>query len=85
MPRYIIERTVPPGALDDVTDEQKQAVQANNAVFGVSWIHTYMSRDRTKTFCIYEGPDEEAIREANRRNNIPVDRITEIPEDLMPA
>ena len=59
MPRYLIERNMPAGAVDSVTPEVLKSVQANNAVFGVTWIHTYMNRDKTKTFCIYEGPDEQ--------------------------
>ena len=85
MPRYMIERTFPAGALDGVTDEAKKAVQANNGTFGVRWIHSYMSRDKTKTFCVYEGPNEQAIREANAKNSLPYDRIFEVPEDLKPV
>ena len=43
-----------------------------------------MSRDKTKTFCIYDGPNEKAVRDANGKNNVPFDRIIEIPEDLKP-
>ena len=84
MPRYMIERTLPAGAVDGLTDESLRTLQGNNAVFGVKWIHSYMSRDKTKTFCIYDGPNEKAVREANAKNNVPFDRITEIPEDLKP-
>jgi hypothetical protein len=44
----------------------------------VTWIHSYVSPDRTKTFCIYDGPSEEAIRKSAERNQLPVDRITEV-------
>jgi hypothetical protein len=84
MPRYMIERTLPAGAIDGLTDEALRTAQANNAVFGVKWIHSYMSRDKTKTFCIYDGPNEKAVRDANAKNNVPLDRIIEIPEDLAP-
>lgn len=82
MPRYLIERTLPTGAVDQITDEALKSIQATNAVYGVKWIHTYMNRDKTKTFCVYEGPTEEAVRKANADNNIPVDRIVEIPLDF---
>ena len=84
MPRYIIERTLPAGAVDGMNDEALKAVQTTNATFGAKWIHSYMSRDKTKTFCVYEGPNEKAVRDANAKNNIPFDRIIEIPEDLKP-
>lgn len=85
MPRYMIERTLPAGAVDGMNDDALKAAQANNATFGARWIHSYMSRDKTKTFCVYEGPNEQAVRDANAKNNFPFDRIIEIPEDLKPV
>ena len=84
MPRYMIERTLPAGAVDGMSEEALKSIQTTNATFGVRWIHSYMSRDKTKTFCIYDGPNEQAIRDANGKNNVPFDRIIEIPEDLVP-
>ena len=45
---------------------------------GVSWLHSYVSPDKERTFCIYDEPDPEAIRKAASRNDLPVDRITEV-------
>ena len=42
------------------------------------WLHSYVSDDRTKTFCVYDGPSPEAIRRAAERNKLPVDHITEV-------
>jgi hypothetical protein len=83
--RYMIERTFPAGALDGVTPEVKKMVNTNNQTLGVTWEHSYANAERTKTFCVYTGPSEAAIREAARRNNLPVDSITEIPVTLLPA
>lgn len=84
MPRYLIERTFPAGALDGVNDEVKKTINQNNADLGVKWVHSYMNADKTKTYCVYEGPSEEAIREAGDRNKTPIDRMVEIPLDLPP-
>ncbi|HEX2173986.1 MAG TPA: DUF4242 domain-containing protein [Dehalococcoidia bacterium] len=84
MPRYLIERTFPAGALDGVTDEVKKSINANNASLDVKWIHSYTNADKTKTYCIYEGPHEEAIRKAGELNKTPIDRMVEIPHDLPP-
>ena len=51
---------------------------------GVRWVHSYANAEKTKTFCIYEGPNEQAIREAATANKIPVDEIVEIPVVLSP-
>src|SRR6266705_3320395 len=85
MPRYLIQRNVPAGVLDGVTNETLQSIQATNTAYDVRWIHTYVNRDKTKTFCIYEGPSEEAVRLANARNNLSINQLDEIPDDMLPV
>ncbi len=82
--RYMIERTFPPGALDGVDAAAKAKVNDNNASVDVRWIQSYANADKTKTFCVYEGPSEAAVREAAQKNGLPVDRVTEVPIDLWP-
>ncbi len=82
--RYLIERTFPAGALDGLDAATKAKVNANNASVGVSWIKSFANADRTRTYCVYEGPSEDAIRQAAALNNLPVDRITEVPVELTP-
>jgi hypothetical protein len=83
--RYLIQRTFPAGALDGVNAEVKKMVNDNNRALGVTWEHSYVNADKTKTFCIYTGPSESAVREAAKRNNLPIDRVTEIPIVLQPT
>lgn len=81
MPRYIVERTFPGGLRIPLDDEGAQAcstVIENNAKGGVTWVHSYVSQDLDKTFCVYDGPTPESIREVAGRNNQPVDRITAV-------
>jgi hypothetical protein len=82
--RYMIQRTFPAGALEGVTPEVKKMVNANNKLLGVTWEHSYANADKTRTFCVYTGPSEAAIREAAARNQLPVDSVTEIPNFLLP-
>jgi hypothetical protein len=82
--RYLIQRTFPAGALDGVNADVKKKVNDNNAGLGVTWVHSYVNADKTKTFCIYTGPSEAAVREAATRNGLPVDAVTEIPTTLHP-
>ena len=82
--RYLIERTFPAGALEGLDAATKAKVNSNNASVGVHWIQSYANADRTKTFCVYEGPSEDAIRQAAELNHLPVDSITEVPVDLTP-
>jgi hypothetical protein len=82
--RYLVERTFPPGALNGLDADTKKKVNANNATVGVRWIQSYANADKTKTFCVYEGPSESAIRKAAALNALPVDSITEVPVTLSP-
>ena len=85
MRRYLITRTFPAGALDGVDAAVKKQVNENNQAVDVTWERSYANGDKTKTFCIYNGPSEAAIREAAKRNNLPVDTVTEIPVLLLPV
>ena len=49
-----------------------------NGTGGVTWIHSYVSEDKKKTFCIYDGPNPDSIRKAAQRTKLPVDKITEV-------
>jgi hypothetical protein len=82
--RYIVERTFPAGALKGLDADAKKKVNANNATVGVRWVESYANADETKTFCVYEGPSEAAVRNAAELNKLPVDSITEVPVTLSP-
>jgi hypothetical protein len=81
MPRYLIEREFPDGLGIESDEEGTRLcgrVIDNNAEDGVTWVHSYVTPDRTKTFCIYDGPTPEAIRRAATRNRLPISQITEV-------
>lgn len=81
MPRYLVERTFPDGlglAPNQQGRETATKVIANNAAQGVTWIHSYVTPDKRRTFCIYDAPTPEAIRKVAERNGLPVERITEV-------
>ena len=81
MPRYMVERTFDGGLQvrsDAAGAEVCSAVVRRNADEGVTWLHSYVSDDGNRTFCVYDGPTPEAIRKAAAVNELPVDRITEI-------
>jgi hypothetical protein len=82
--RYLIERTFPAGALKGLDAATKKKVNANNRSVGVRWVQSYANADETKTFCVYEGPSEAAVRKAAELNKLPVDSITEVPVTLSP-
>lgn len=81
MPRYLVERTFPVGP-DPLArmDESNvcSTVIAANAQAGVTWLQSFVTPDRHRSYCICDGPSPEAIRAAARANGLPVDRITEV-------
>lgn len=81
MPRFMIERTFPDGLNIPMTADGKavcQTVVVNNAKSGVTWVHSYVSSDKGKTYCIYDGPSEAAVREAAEANGLPVDSVAPV-------
>ena len=82
--RYLIERTFPAGALAGLDAATKAKVNSNNASLGVRWVQSYANADKTKTFCVYEGPSETAVRKAAELNGLPVDSVMEVPNTLLP-
>jgi hypothetical protein len=81
MPRFMVERTFPKGLHIPTNASGAEAcltVVERNAKNGVTWVHSYVSADKEKTFCIYDGPDEAAIRDAAKENGLPVDAVTRI-------
>jgi hypothetical protein len=81
MPRYVVERAfttgfgIPAGAEGAASC---RAVVERNERCGVTWLHSYVSQDGKKTFCVYDGHSPEAIRQTAARNDLPVDRITQV-------
>ncbi len=84
MRRFMVVRTFPAGALAGLDAAGKKQINTTNSSKAVHWVYSYASADKTKTFCIYEGPSEQAIRDAASANKSPVDYIVEIPVVLSP-
>ena len=81
MPRYVVERTFPDGLQTPVYDQGAEVclrVVDTNGDLGVTWIHSYVSEDKKRTYCVYDAPNPEAIRKAAERNGLPIDRITRV-------
>lgn len=75
---FVIERnfaeTLDPDALDD------ERIKLVNDESEVKWVLSFLSADKRKTYCLYEAPSAEAIREAASRLGIPADVITPVEE-----
>ena len=78
MPLFIIEREFADQL--DLTDDDVRAIEEINDDTGVRWIYSFLSADKKKTYCLYEAPNPEAIREAARRAGVPADVIIEVSQ-----
>ena len=81
MPRYMVQRTFPEGLhipVDNGGVELCRRVIERNTDEGVTWLSSFVSEDKTRTFCIYDAPTPEAIRKTAARNELPVDQITRV-------
>ena len=81
MPRYVIERRFVEGLhipVDEAGVRACQAVATNNDQERVTWLHSYVSLDKKRSVCVYDGPTPEAVRRAAGRNNLPITSITEV-------
>jgi hypothetical protein len=79
--RYLVERTFPDGLnipMDQLGSDMCLAVVSNNAEDNVTWIHSYVTMDKKKSYCIYDAPSPDAIRKSAKMNGLPVDNIIEV-------
>jgi hypothetical protein len=77
----MIEREFPNGLEIPVTPAGAEAcmhVVGVNAKDGVTWVHSYVTVDKKKTFCVYDAPSPEAVRRVAAKNQLPVEAITEV-------
>jgi len=52
----------------------------------VKWIRSYVTKEegeRVGTVCVYQGVDEEAIREHARRAGLPADAVIEVADTVI--
>jgi hypothetical protein len=87
MPLYVIERSFAEQL--ELPEDVVRRIDDVNADEGVSWLFSFISADRLRTYCLYEAPSPDAIVDAARRANVPVDEIVEVskfvPADVLGA
>ena len=82
MPLYVIERNFAEQLDNESLD--RAGIKLVNDDVGIRWVYSFLSADKKKTYCLYEAPNPEAIREAAARLGIPADEIVPV-EQLDPV
>jgi hypothetical protein len=78
MAMFVIERNFAEQL--NLTSDAARLVTEINGDVGVHWLFSFLSADKRKTYCLYEAPNTETIREAALRANLPADVIVEVTE-----
>ncbi|HEY2258734.1 MAG TPA: DUF4242 domain-containing protein [Solirubrobacteraceae bacterium] len=76
MPLYLIERRFADQL--EMSGDDVRLLEEVNADEGVSWLFSFLSADRHRSYCLYEAPTPDAIVAAAQRAGIPADVVTEV-------
>ncbi len=82
MPVFMVERRFAEDL--DVDADSAEGINRINADEDVSWLYSFLSADKRKTYCLYEAPSAEAIRRAAARAGLPADVIVEVTGRIQP-
>jgi hypothetical protein len=89
MPRYLIERFYGPQEQEAMQHIGQRSKELTEEPFtDVTWDHSHVVSDETgiKSFCVYEAPNEERLREhGDMVREHTIVRIYEIAGDVTPA
>jgi hypothetical protein len=62
----------------DLSEDDVEMIEEINGDEGVSWLFSFLSADRRRTYCLYEAPSPDAILAAARKADIPADAVVEV-------
>jgi hypothetical protein len=81
MPKYMVERYLPGITSDQLTAAagRAKATTARMTEEGtpVRYLRSTYVPGEDKCYCLFEGPSEDAVRQANERAEIPLERVVE--------
>lgn len=87
MPKYIIEREIPNAG--NLSADQLQQISAKSCSVlrdmgpSIQWVESYVTGD--KIYCIYNAPNEEAIRQHAERGGFPANSISMVKTRIDPT
>ena len=87
MPKYVIEREIPDigesSAADLMNISQKSCSVLHELGPQIQWVHSYVTGD--KVYCVYNAPNEEAIRQHAEQGGFPANRISRVVTTIDPT
>ena len=82
MPVFMIERRYADEL--ELTTDGVAGINRVNDEEGVRWLYSFLSADKRKTYCLYEAPSAQAIRDAAVRAGLPADVVVEVTSRVEP-
>ena len=83
MPKFLIEREIPKAGDLGAADLKAIAEKSCGVVSGmnragtdIQWVHSYVTGN--KIYCVYNAPDENAVRLHAERGGFPANRVERV-------
>jgi hypothetical protein len=90
MPKFIIERDIPGAGALSQPDLKGISAKSNTVLKemnqsgeNVQWVQSYVTPD--KLYCVYNAPNEEAVREHAKRGGFPANGIARVSQIIDPT
>jgi hypothetical protein len=84
MPRFVIERTLPDLSPKELQKVGKKVIAEADKMNGVTWIKSSISQSEGKSYCEFEAPNLETLKEHSDKVGLPVDKITTVDLEVDP-
>jgi hypothetical protein len=82
MATYLVERYLPGITLAQLVAAAGRAASATTEMSDegrpIRYVRSAFLPTEESVFCLFEGPDEDSVREANDRAGVPFDRVLEV-------
>lgn len=76
MPLFLIERQhAEQMELDELG---AQSLAKEDLDEGLRWVYSFLSADRRRTYCLFQAPSAEVVRQASRRAGLPDAVLVEV-------
>lgn len=89
MPKFLIERQIPgagklsPAELQAISQKSCGVIRdMNTKGRDVQWVHSFVTAD--KIMCVYNAPDEAAVREHANLGGFPANSVMEVARMIDP-
>ncbi len=85
MSRYIVTRTLPPMTDEELDAVGRKVVGVCDEMEDITWIRSHLTADGKHSFCEFEAPSPEALREHASRAGLPVDDVVKLGAEIGPS